>query len=175
MVYLLGADEVDTSKLANAFVIYQGHHGDKAAHVADVILPGAAYTEKDATYVNTEGRPQVAFRAVFPPGEAKEDWAIVRALSGALGAPLPYNNLGALRAAMESAVPHLGAIDECSECEWAEFGKPGEMDEMPFASAVENYYHTNAIARASATMAKCIEDLLPATEAASDQVTGTDG
>ncbi len=175
VVYLMGADEVDTSKLANAFVIYQGHHGDKAAHVADVILPGAAYTEKDATYVNTEGRPQVAFRAVFPPGEAKEDWAIVRALSGALGAPLPYNNLGALRAAMESAVPHLGAIDECSECEWAEFGKPGEMDEMPFASAVENYYHTNAIARASATMAKCIEDLLPATEAASDQVTGTDG
>jgi NADH-quinone oxidoreductase subunit G len=174
-VFLLGADELDTSKLANAFVIYQGHHGDKGAHGADVILPAAAYTEKDATYVNTEGRPQRAFRAIFPPGEAKEDWAIIRALSGALGNPLPYNDLSALRDGMEEAVPHLGAIDELTEAEWGAFGTSGQMGEMPFSSPVQNYYHTNAIARASQTMARCIEELLPAQEAPSEVVTGTDG
>jgi NADH-quinone oxidoreductase subunit G len=174
-VFLLGADELDTSKLANAFVIYQGHHGDKGAHGADVILPAAAYTEKDATYVNTEGRPQRAFRAIFPPGEAKEDWAIIRALSGALGNPLPYNDLSTLRDGMEEAVPHLGAIDELTEAEWGAFGTSGQMGEMPFASPVQNYYHTNAIARASQTMARCIEELLPAQEAPSEVVTGTDG
>jgi NADH-quinone oxidoreductase subunit G len=174
-VFLLGADELDTSKLANAFVIYQGHHGDKGAHGADVILPAAAYTEKDATYVNTEGRPQRAFRAIFPPGEAKEDWAIIRALSGALGNPLPYNDLNTLRDGMEEAVPHLGAIDELTEAEWGAFGTSGQMGEMPFASPVQNYYHTNAIARASQTMARCIEELLPAQEAPSEVVTGTDG
>ena len=176
VVYLLDADEIDTSKLENAFVVYQGHHGDKGAHVADVILPGAAYTEKDATYVNTEGRPQQAYRAIFPPGEAKEDWAIVRALSGALGSPLAFNDLDALRDAMEAAVPHLAAVDERTEAEWGSFGTAGEMDDTPFASAVQNYYHTNAIARASATMAQCIEELLPAQNAGGDEkVTGTNG
>tara|TARA_R110002096_G_scaffold70291_4_gene168554 strand:+ start:682 stop:2736 length:2055 start_codon:yes stop_codon:yes gene_type:complete len=171
VVFLLGADEIDPAKAEGAFVVYQGHHGDRGAHAADVILPGAAYTEKDATYVNTEGRPQLAFRAVFPPGEAKEDWAILRALSGALGSPLPYNDLDALRDAMVEAVPHLSALNELTEAEWGDFGAAGDMDEMPFASPVTNYYHTNAVARASETMARCIEELLPqATEA-----TGTDG
>ncbi len=176
VVYLLGADEIEMSKLAGTFVIYQGHHGDAGAHVADVILPGAAYTEKDATYVNTEGRPQLALRAVFPPGDAREDWAIFRALSGALGSPLPYNDLDALRDAMIEAVPHLGDIELLSGATWGTFGQAGEMDEMPFASPVQNYYHTNPIARASQTMARCIEELMPAQEAAAGQkVTGTDG
>ena len=92
LVYLLGADEIDTDRLGKAFVIYQGSHGDRGAHRADVILPGAAYTEKDATYVNTEGRPQMTARAVFPPGDAREDWKIIRALSGVLGQSLPFNS-----------------------------------------------------------------------------------
>jgi NADH-quinone oxidoreductase subunit G len=171
VVFLLGADEIDPAKLANAFVIYQGHHGDRGAHAADVILPGAAYTEKDATYVNTEGRPQHAYRAAFPPGEAREDWAILRALSGGLDIALAYNDLAALRAAMHEAVPHLGAIDALSEADWGSFGTSGAMDETPFASPVQNYYHTNAIARASETMARCIEELLPA----ATEATGTNG
>ena len=176
VVFLLGADEIDTAKLEKAFVVYQGHHGDKGAHRADVILPGAAYTEKDATYVNTEGRPQQAYRAIFPPGEAKEDWAIVRALSGALGNPLAFNDLDAMRDAMEAAVPHMASIDVLTEAEWGSFGADGTMDDTPFASAVQNYYHTNAIARASATMAQCIEELLPAQSAGGDEkVTGTNG
>ena len=174
VVYLLGADEIDTSKLENAFVVYQGHHGDKGAHAADVILPGAAYTEKDATYVNTEGRPQQTFLAIFPPGEAKEDWAILRALSGALGTPLPFNNLDSLRDAMEAAVPHLADLDVRAEAEWGPFGTAGDMDDAAFASAHANYYHTNAIARASATMAQCIEELLQA-QNADERVTGTNG
>jgi NADH-quinone oxidoreductase subunit G len=174
VVYLLGADEIDAAKLENAFVVYQGHHGDKGAHAADVILPGAAYTEKDATYVNTEGRPQQTFRAIFPPGEAKEDWAILRALSGALGSPLPFNDLDSLRDAMEAAVPHLADLDVRAEAEWGSFGTAGDMDDTAFASAHANYYHTNAIARASATMAQCIEELLQA-QNADEKVTGTDG
>ena len=171
VVFLLGADEIAPSKLQNAFVVYQGHHGDHGAHAADVILPGAAYTEKDATYVNTEGRPQHAYRAVFAPGEAREDWAILRALSGALGAPLPYDTLAGLRAAMCEAHPHLGAVDALTDAEWGAFGVAGEMTETPFASPVRNYYHTNAIARASETMARCIEELLPA----ATKATGTNG
>ncbi len=97
-VYLLGADEFDTSKLGNAFVVYQGTHGDAGAHRADVVLPGAAYTEKDGLYANFEGRVQRGKRAVFPPGEAKEDWAILRALSEVLGKKLPYDNIETLRA-----------------------------------------------------------------------------
>jgi NADH-quinone oxidoreductase subunit G len=175
-LYLLGADEIDTAGLENAFVIYQGHHGDRGAHVADVILPGAAYTEKDATYVNTEGRPQRAFRAVFPPGDAKEDWAIVRALSGALGSPLPFNDFHALRDAMYAAVPHLEAVDQLSDAAWGPFGTEGSLGDEPFAAAVQNYYHTNAIARASKTMARCIEELMPVQDAGSgEKVTGTNG
>ena len=112
VVYLLGADEIDTDRLGKAFVIYQGSHGDRGAHRADVILPGAAYTEKDATYVNTEGRPQMTARAVFPPGEAREDWKIVRALSGVLGQALPFNSVAELRAKMFAACPHLALLDQ---------------------------------------------------------------
>ena len=112
VVYLLGADEIDMERLGRAFVIYQGSHGDAGAHRADVILPGAAYTEKDAIYVNTEGRPQMTGRAIFPPGDAREDWKIVRALSGALGKTLPFDTLQALRAAMFDAHPHLALLDQ---------------------------------------------------------------
>ena len=108
VVYLLGADEIDTGDLGSAFVIYQGHHGDRGAARADVVLPGAAYTEKDGTYVNTEGRVQLGRRAVFPPGEAREDWTILRALSGALGRPLPFDTLGELRRQMRAAHPVFG-------------------------------------------------------------------
>ena len=111
VIYLLGADEIDMERLGNAFVIYQGSHGDKGAHRADVILPGAAYTEKDGTYVNTEGRVQMTARAVFPPGEAREDWKILRALSGVLGTPLPFDTSQQLRARMYEAHPHLALLD----------------------------------------------------------------
>ena len=111
VVYLLSADEFDPAQLAKAFVIYQGTHGDIGAHHADVILPGSAYTEKNGTYVNTEGRVQFAARAAFAPGEAREDWAIIRAISGAMEQPLPFDNEAALRAAMTAAVPHLGQED----------------------------------------------------------------
>ncbi|HCM83989.1 MAG TPA: NADH-quinone oxidoreductase subunit G, partial [Rhodospirillaceae bacterium] len=97
-VYLLGADEVDAEKLRGAFVIYQGHHGDKMANAADIIFPGAAYTEKNATYVNTEGRAQPARQAVFPVGEAREDWKVIRALSEYIGAPLGYTTIADVRA-----------------------------------------------------------------------------
>ena len=110
-VYLLGADEIDMAKLGQAFVVYQGTHGDAGAHRADVILPGAAYTEKSATWVNTEGRVQLGRRAVFPPGQAREDWTILRALSGVIGKVLPYDNLDALRAAMVAAAPHFADVD----------------------------------------------------------------
>ncbi|MBC6439454.1 MAG: NADH-quinone oxidoreductase subunit G [Rhodospirillales bacterium] len=156
-VFLLGADEIDTSKLGNAFVVYIGHHGDAGAHCADVILPGAAYTEKDATYVNMEGRPQRAVRAVFAPGEAREDWRILRALSGVMEAPLPFDTLVALRDRMTDTVPHLGAIDEIVPADWQAFGAEGAMGDAAFVSPVENFYRTCAISRASETMAQCTE------------------
>src|SRR5437764_5149897 len=136
VLYLLGADELDLSASGSAFVIYQGHHGDRGAARADVVLPGCAYTEKDATYVNTEGRVQLGRRAVFPPGEAREDWAIVRALSGALGRPLPFDSLHALRQRMRSAHPHLERIDEIVPAAWGEFGEIGEVNEAPFVYPV---------------------------------------
>ena len=143
------------SRMANAFVIYQGCIGDAGAHAADVILPGAAYTEKDATYVNTEGRAQRAQRAVFAPGEGREDWSIVRALSGALGAPLPFDDLLQLRAAMQAAAPALGDIDAQAPGEWGVFGVEGAIGPEPFQSAIKNFYMTDPISRASPTMAKC--------------------
>src|SRR5436309_11537056 len=106
-VYLLGADEFDTAKLGNAFVVYQGTHGDAGAHRADVVLPGAAYTEQDGIYVNFEGRVQRAERATFPPGQAKEDWAILRALSDVMGRRLPYDNRDQLCRALFADAPHL--------------------------------------------------------------------
>ncbi len=158
LVYLLGADEIDTSRLGKAFVVYQGTHGDAGAHRADVILPGAAYTEKSATYVNTEGRAQMTQRAVFPPGEAKEDWAIIRALSAKLGATLPYDTLAGLRAAMYRSVPHLARIDAVVPADGAAMtalaSASGTLGSSPFTAPIGDFYMTNPIARASAIMAE---------------------
>ncbi|WP_409560597.1 NADH-quinone oxidoreductase subunit NuoG [Hyphomicrobium sp. MC8b] len=157
-LYLLGADECDLSKLSpKAFVVYQGTHGDKGAERADVILPGAAYTEKNATYANTEGRVQQTAKAVFPPGNAKEDWTILRALSQRAGATLPYDNIKELRAAMYRASPQLAALDtvEMRAVSGLEtLAKlTGQTSSEPFAPAVLDFYLTNPIARASAVMA----------------------
>ena len=151
VVYNLGADEVDIA--AGPFVIYQGSHGDRGAHRADVILPGAAYTEEQGLFVNTEGRPQLALRAGFAPGEAKENWAILRALSGELGATLPYDSLSQLRQALVAEVPHLAAIDDVLENDWTPIAEraPGKAD---FRNAVADFYLTNPIARASTLMAE---------------------
>ncbi len=161
-IYSLGADDYDVGHLGRAFVVYQGSHGDAGAHNADVILPGAAYTEKEGLYVNFEGRVQPAHRAVFPPGEAKEDWAIVRALSDVLGKRLPYDTLDALRAAMIADAPHFADHHEvvphggASATDWSTVGAGGPLDTgRPLGSTMTDYYLTNAIARASATMAEC--------------------
>ncbi|GIK96070.1 MAG: NADH-quinone oxidoreductase [Alphaproteobacteria bacterium] len=155
VVYLLGADEIDTGRLGNAFVVYQGHHGDAGAHRADVILPGAAYTEKNATYVNTEGRVQQTRLATFPPGDAREDWAILRALSEAVGKRLPYDNLAQLRRRMAEIDPRFGRIGAIEPAAWGSFGRPGPVDPAPFRSPIENFYMTDPISRASETMAEC--------------------
>ena len=134
-------------------------HGDRGAHRADVILPGAAYTEKSGIFVNTEGRVQMANRAGFPPGEAREDWAIIRALSDALAKRLPYDSLAALRQAMFKQVPHLMRIDqiEAGKAEDVKTlaGSGGTLEKTPFKPLVEDFYLTNPIARASAIMAEC--------------------
>ncbi|MGQ0457665.1 MAG: NADH-quinone oxidoreductase subunit NuoG [Hyphomicrobium sp.] len=157
VVYLLGADECDLSKLGAAFVVYQGSHGDAGAHRADVILPGAAYTEKSATYVNAEGRAQHTLKAAFPPGDAKEDWRIVRALSQRAGATLPYDSLNELRAAMYRSAPQLAALDAIEARAMSGLGTlaklTGAPSGDPFGAAVADFYQTNAVARASAVMA----------------------
>ncbi len=155
LLFLLGADEVDTSRLGAAFVVYIGHHGDAGAARADVILPGCAYTEKDATYVNTEGRVQRARRAVFPPGEAREDWAIVRALAESCGVRLPFDRLAEVRAQLAAANPVFNALDTIQPAPWGTFGAPGEIGEASFSSPIGDFYRTDAISRASPTMAKC--------------------
>ncbi|MDE4138847.1 MULTISPECIES: NADH-quinone oxidoreductase subunit NuoG [Rhodobacterales] len=151
VIYNLGADEVEIDP--GAFVVYQGSHGDRGAHRADVILPGAAYTEENGLFVNTEGRPQLTFRAGFAPGEAKENWAILRALSAELDAKLPYDSLAQLRQAMVGEVPHLAKVGEVIENEVAALeGEPlGKADFLP---AVKDFYLTNPIARASQLMAE---------------------
>ena len=156
LVWLMGADEIDMDRLGKAFVVYQGSHGDAGANRADVILPGATYTEKDATYVNMEGRPQAARRAAFPPGDAKDDWAIVRAFSEVAGHKLPFDNLDALREQLFAAVPHLQAIGELTAASWP--GVPnasGQMGDAAFVNAVKDFYLTNPITRASRVMAEC--------------------
>ncbi|HPE31144.1 MAG TPA: NADH-quinone oxidoreductase subunit NuoG, partial [Parvularculaceae bacterium] len=157
VVYNLGADEIDASKFSGAFVVYQGHHGDVGARYADVIFPGAAYTEENAIFVNTEGRAQMARRAHFPLGEARENWAIIRALSDRVGKTLPYDDLFALRQAMIAAAPSLGRIDQRPEegLDLTKVGKAGSLGAEPFRSPVADYYFTNAVARASKTMAEC--------------------
>lgn len=156
-VYLLGADEFDMGLLGNAFVVYQGSHGDDGAHRADVILPSAAYTEKDATYVNMEGRVQRTRRAVFPPGKAKEDWRVLRALSDSLGNALPYNTLGQLRARMEKVAPHFAKPGEVVPSQLSDSVQPGRVviSASPFAEFITNFYMTDPISRASKTMAEC--------------------
>ncbi len=162
-LFLLGADEVDAG--AGAFTIYIGTHGDRGVRHADVILPAAAYAEKPGTYVNLEGRVQRALRAVFPPGEAREDWTIFRALSAVLGTPLAYDDLPALRARIAAEWPHLGG----GAMPPATLSAAGAVTPVsgPLALAIDNYYLTNPIARASATMAECVEQILaPLREAA---------
>ncbi len=155
ILYLLGVDEIDASWFGNSFIIYQGHHGDAGARRADIVLPGAAYTEKDASYVNTEGRVQLGRRAVFPPGDAREDWKILRALSEALGRKLPYDSLTQLRKRMIAVNPVFAAIDEATPAAWGGFGKPGVPQAEPFAYPIADFYRTDPISRASPTMAKC--------------------
>ena len=157
IVYLLGADEIDMSGLGGAFVIYQGHHGDAGAERADVVLPGAAYTEKDATYVNTEGRVQRTHRAVFPPGDAREDWRILRALSEVLGHRLQYNDLDEVRMRMREINPVFGAVGVTEHAAWKAFDNDGKPDATPFELPINNYYMTDPISRASETMAACTQ------------------
>jgi NADH-quinone oxidoreductase subunit G len=151
VIYNLGADEIELP--AGRFVIYQGSHGDRGAHRADVILPGAAWTEESGIFVNTEGRPQMAARAGFPPGDARENWAILRALSAVLGSQLPFDTLAALRARIVAEVPHLGRLDEVPENQWAAV-PPGEMGRDDFAAAGGEHYLANPIMRASEVMAE---------------------
>ncbi len=158
VLYLLGADDIDMSRLGQTFVVYQGSHGDAGAHRADVIFPGAAYAEKSATYVNTEGRAQMTARAAFPPGEAREDWTIVRALSPLVGHTLPYDTINVLRAGMYGHAPGLAALDRVSPApadviSVLASGK-GTLRDEPFHPAVRDFYLTNPIARASAVMAE---------------------
>jgi NADH-quinone oxidoreductase subunit G len=157
-LFLLGADEIDTSKLGKAFVVYLGSHGDAGASRADVILPGSAYTEKPGLYVNTEGRVQMANRAVFPKGEAKEDWAILRALSEHLGKALPYDSLEQLRATLMAEHPTFGQVDYVAAgapLDLKALGEKGELSDAPFAGVIDDFYLTNPIARASVTMSEC--------------------
>jgi NADH-quinone oxidoreductase subunit G len=151
VIYNLGADEVEIGD--GAFVIYQGSHGDRGAHRADVILPSAAYTEENGLFVNTEGRPQLAMRAGFAPGEAKENWAILRALSAELDATLPYDSLAQLRQAMVGAHPHLAGVDQVAENEWVAVAT-GKLGDAAFRNAISDFYLTNPIARASEVMAE---------------------
>jgi NADH-quinone oxidoreductase subunit G len=157
VLFLLGADELEVAP--GAFTVYIGTHGDRGAHRADVILPGAAYTEKSGLYVNTEGRVQVGARAAFPPGDAREDWAILRALSDVVGHKLPFDSLGQLRNALFAAHPHLQRIETIAPGNRADIeklaGLGGTPDRAPLRSVVEDFYFTNPIARASAVMAEC--------------------
>ena len=149
VIYNLGADEVEIA--AGPFVIYQGSHGDRGAMRADVILPGAAYTEENGLFVNTEGRPQLAMRAGFAPGQAKENWAILRALSAEVGKTLPFDSLAALRAALVAQHPHLGRVDEVA-ANTGEALELAALGKATFRPVLREFYLTNPIARASAVM-----------------------
>ncbi len=161
VLYLMGVDEfnVAASVGEKTFVIYQGHHGDQGAVRADVILPGAAYTEKDGLFVNTEGRVQMARRAVFPPGEAREDWKIIRAISDYAGKPLAYDTIFQLRQKLYAAHPHFAKVNDIKHSPWEPFGKKGDWGHTPSAPTlvpiIDNYYMTDSISRNSPTMAAC--------------------
>jgi NADH-quinone oxidoreductase subunit G len=159
VLFLLGADELDFAKKNTELLVYIGSHGDNGAQNADVILPAATYTEKSGIFVNTEGRVQMTNRANFAPGEARDDWAIIRALSDVLGKKLPFDSLGGLRSKLYAAHPHFAdedVIKAGSADEIAAVAKKGlKMDASGFASPVKDFYLTNPIARASAVMAEC--------------------
>jgi NADH-quinone oxidoreductase subunit G len=163
LAFFLGADEVGYSLFTDSFKVYVGHHGDKGAHHADVILPGAAYSEKSGTYVNLEGRVQRGERAVFPPGDAREDWAIFRALSDVLGKRLPFDSLDALRAEMAKAVPALG-VEALADYGWSEPSLPADVSGKIADYPIKDFYLTNAICRASETMQKCSAELVHGTQ-----------
>ncbi len=161
VIFNLGADELDTARLEKAFVIYQGSHGDEGVRYADVILPGVAYTEKPGTYVNLEGRVQRAPRVIFGPGDAREDWTILRALSeklkesGKIKQILPFDNITDLRAEMVAKYPHLGQLDQLPHEKWAEFGVKAKATDAPVTNLIRDFYQTNPIARSSKVMAEC--------------------
>jgi NADH-quinone oxidoreductase subunit G len=159
VLFLLGADEINLSKKGVNLTVYVGSHGDNGASNADVILPGAAYVEKSGIFVNTEGRVQLSQRATFAPGDAREDWAIIRALSETLGKRLPFDSLSQLRAKLYAAHPHFAGEDEIVRGGADEIAavakKPRKMNKSGFASPVKDFYLTNPIARASAVMAEC--------------------
>lgn len=169
-VFLLGVDEVDTSPLADCFTVYIGSHGDHGVRHADVILPSAAYTEKPGIYINTEGRVQMGERSVFPPGDAREDWTIFRALSEQIGKTLPFDNREQLLKALVSELPHLDEIDRLPKSAWGAFGEEGDVARGPIAPIIHDHYQTNPIARSSETMAECSAVKRQRTEA-----TGTHG
>jgi NADH dehydrogenase (ubiquinone) Fe-S protein 1 len=160
-VYLLGADEVSPRDIPkDAFVVYQGHHGDVGAHYADVILPGAAYTEKSGTYINTEGRVQVTRAAVAPPGAAREDWKIIRALSDVCGHPLAYDDLPSVRERLADVRPTFVRYDEVvkensSGTLQGLKSVAGKVGAQKFDLPIKDFYMTDPISRASSTMAKC--------------------
>jgi NADH dehydrogenase (ubiquinone) Fe-S protein 1 len=167
-VYLLGADDWDAAAVPDdAFVVYQGHHGDRGAARADVILPGAAYTEKSGTYVNLEGRVQRTRAAVPTLGDAREDWRIVRAVSEVLGAPLPHDTVDAVRRRLAEVAPHLGVLSEVQHPVWVDGalaaaaggggGAGGSGGGGPLRSTIDNFYMTDVISRNSATMAACVK------------------
>jgi NADH-quinone oxidoreductase subunit G len=173
LLWLLGADEFDTAEIgAETFVVYQGSHGDRGAARADVILPGAAYTEKSGTYVNTEGRVQRGFLAVYPPGDAREDWKILRAFSAYVDHALPYDDLAALRARLEQVNPVFARLDilprfGCTDAS-APAGDWGRIGAAPFRPWIETYYQTDPISRASPTMAACVRVHAPAAAQAAE-------
>jgi NADH-quinone oxidoreductase subunit G len=171
VLWLLGADEFDAAAIApETFVIYQGHHGDRGAARADVILPGAAYTEKSGTYVNTEGRVQHVQPATFPVGDAKEDWRILRAFSAVIGKTLPYDTIAALRARLVAVNPVFGTVDNFTRLATTDTAGPanhgGPLSSAPFAYAIADYYQTDPISRASPTMQACTETYVPVLQAA---------
>jgi len=159
VVISLGADEVDWSKFANSLIVHIGHHGDKSAHAADVILPGAAFSEKDGTYVNTEGRVQYAEKAVFAPGEAREDWTILRALADAFGVDVGFDSFAELRAAMIAAVPAFG-VEGLANYGDLPAAPEGAKAAGVIGYAVKDRYLTNAIGRASPTLQRCSAELI---------------
>ena len=160
VLFLLGADEIAMPPPGGAFVVYLGTHGDAGAHRADVILPGAAYTEKSGTWINTEGRVQFGLRAAFPPGDAREDWSILRALSGALGKTLPFDSLQELRARLYQAHPGMAQVDarlaqRSDDVFRLAERAPQTLSGPAFVSPIKDFCLTNPIARASAVMAEC--------------------